>query len=88
MNFGEKELQHTLPLAQRLRKKGIRVELYPDAVKIGRQFSYADAKGIPYVAIVGEEEIAQGRLQLKNMSDGSQTGMTEEELITKLNDLK
>ena len=88
VNFGEKELQHTLPLAQRLRKKGIRVELYPDAVKIGRQFSYADAKGIPYVAIVGEEEIAQGRLQLKNMSDGSQTGMTEEELITKLNDLK
>jgi histidyl-tRNA synthetase len=88
VNFGEKELQHTLPLAQRLRKKGIRVELYPDAVKIGRQFSYADAKGIPYVAIVGEVEIAQGRLQLKNMSDGSQTGMTEEELITKLNDLK
>ncbi|MBQ5532381.1 MAG: histidine--tRNA ligase, partial [Bacteroidales bacterium] len=55
---------------------------------IGRQFSYADARGIPYVAIVGEEEIAQGRLQLKNMSDGSQTGMTEEELIKILNDLK
>ena len=88
VNFGEKELQHTLPLAQRLRQRGIRVELYPDAVKIGRQFSYADARGIPYVAIIGEEEIAQGRLQLKNMSDGSQTGMTEEELITKLNDLK
>ncbi|MBR4341016.1 MAG: histidine--tRNA ligase [Bacteroidales bacterium] len=88
VNFGEKELQHTLPLAQRLRQKGVRVELYPDAVKIGRQFSYADARGIPYVAIVGEEEIAQGRLQLKNMSDGSQTGMTEEELIKILNDLK
>jgi histidyl-tRNA synthetase len=88
VNFGEKELRHTLPLAQRLRQKGVRVELYPDAVKIGRQFSYADARGIPYVAIVGEEEIAQGRLQLKNMSDGSQTGMTEEELIKILNDLK
>ncbi|MBQ6667866.1 MAG: histidine--tRNA ligase [Bacteroidales bacterium] len=88
VNFGEKELQHTLPLAQRLRQKGVRVELYPDAVKIGRQFSYADARGIPYVAIIGEEEIAQGRLQLKNMSDGSQTGMTEEELIKILNDLK
>ena len=57
-------------------------------MKVGRQFSYADARGIPYVAIVGEEEIAQGRLQLKNMSDGSQTGMTEEELIKILNDLK
>jgi histidyl-tRNA synthetase len=88
VNFGEKELRHTLPLAQRLRQKGVRVELYPDAVKIGRQFSYADARGIPYVAIVGEEEIAQGRLQLKNMSDGSQTSMTEEELIKILNDLK
>ena len=86
VNFGEKELQHTLPLAQRLRQKGVRVELYPDAVKIGRQFSYADARGIPYVAIIGEEEIAQGRLQLKNMSDGSQTGMTEEELIKILNE--
>ncbi len=88
VNFGEKELVCTLPLAQRLRQSGFRVEIYPDEVKIGRQFAYADARHIPYVVIVGESEMAEGRFQLKNMSDGSQTCLTEEEIITKLNDLK
>ena len=84
VNFGEKEQAYLLPLAQRLRRKGFAVEIYPDAVKLGKQFAYADSRRIPYVVIVGEEEIANGRFQLKNMSDGSQTGVTEDDLINVL----
>lgn len=87
VNFGEETVGTLLPLAQRLRRQGIRTEIYPDAVKLGKQFAYADAQKIPYVVIIGEEEVKQGCLQVKEMLAGTQEQMTEETLIQKINNL-
>jgi histidyl-tRNA synthetase len=57
------------------------VELYPDAAKMKKQFSYADARKIPYVLLAGEEEIKSGKLTLKNMSSGTQESLTVSEII-------
>ena len=84
VNFGGKEQAVSLPLAQRLRRQGFAVEIYPDAVKLGKQFAYADARQIPFVAIIGEEELAQRKLQLKEMRSGLQRLVTEEELVQEL----
>lgn len=81
VNFGEKEETYLLPVLSRLRAAGIRVEFYPDAAKMKKQMGYADAKKIPYVAIVGETEIAEGRINLKEMASGEQTSVTVDELI-------
>ncbi len=81
INFGEKETAYCLPAAARTRQAGIRSEIYPDAAKMKKQMSYANAKQIPFVALAGENEISQGRLTLKNMETGEQTLLTVEELI-------
>ena len=88
VNFGQKPLAYALPLAQRLRRKGLRVELYPEASKLGKQFAYADTQHIPFVVVIGEEEIEQGRIQVKNMQDGTQDLMTEEALVELVNNIK
>ena len=81
INFGEKETAYCLPAAARTRQAGIRSEIYPDAAKMKKQMSYANAKQIPFVALAGENEISQGRLTLKKMETGEQTLLTVEELI-------
>ena len=86
VNFGSEEQAFVLPLAQRLRRQGFAVEVYPDAVKLGRQFAYADAKQIPYVVIVGEEELRQNRMQVKDMRSGEQHDMDEAALVALLGD--
>lgn len=84
VNF-EKALEaSTLPLLFALRQADIAVELYPSAVKLKKQMSYADAKAIPYVLLVGEEEAASGMLSLKNMDSGEQVKLSQEELIKHL----
>ena len=60
INFGAQEAAHCLRLAAQTRRAGIRTEVYPDAVKMKKQMSYANALGIPYVALVGETEMQQG----------------------------
>ncbi|MCD8288504.1 MAG: histidine--tRNA ligase [Prevotella sp.] len=70
--FGAAEARYCLPLARKARAAGIRTEIYPDAAKIKKQMSYANAAGIPFVAIVGESEMAAGKLMLKNMISGAQ----------------
>lgn len=82
VNFGEKEEKYLLPVVSKARAAGIRVELYPESTKMKKQMSYADAKKIPYVAIVGENEITEGKINLKNMVTGEQSLLTIEELIT------
>ncbi len=84
VNFGEKETGYILPILQKARAAGIRAELYPDNAKMKKQMSYANSKSIAYVAIVGEEELAQGKLTLKNMTTGEQTLVTPEELVVQL----
>ena len=70
--FGEDELNFAAQCATTLRAQGIRVEVYPEAVKMKRQMAYADAKHIPYVAIIGSNELAEQKLMLKNMLTGEQ----------------
>ena len=67
VNFGEAEATYLLPVMQQLRSAGIRCELYPDTAKMKKQMSYADSNHIPFVAIVGENEMKEGKITLKNM---------------------
>jgi histidyl-tRNA synthetase len=80
VNFGEKEAAYLLPVIARIRAAGIRTELYPEAGKMKKQMSYADAKKIPYVALAGENEIAANKINLKNMTSGEQQLVSPEEL--------
>ena len=79
--FGEKEENYLLPLISKVRAAGIRTELYPESAKMKKQMGYADTKKIPFVAIVGENEINEGKINLKNMLTGEQSLVTLEELI-------
>ena len=81
INFGEKETAYCLPIAAQARKAGIRVEVYPDKAKMKKQMSYANAKKIPFVALAGENEIAAGKVTLKNMATGEQQLVDAKELI-------
>lgn len=80
VNFGEREEAHILPLMAKMRAAGIRTELYPDSTKMKKQMAYADAKKIPYVAIVGENEINEGKITLKDMRTGGQSLLTPYEV--------
>ena len=82
VNFGDNEAAHALPLLRQVREAGIAAELYPDAAKLKKQFAYADAKGIPYVATMGSEEIAQGIVSVKDLRSGEQRAVKTDELIS------
>lgn len=84
VNFGNEEELYCLPIIKALRDNGINAEIYPDASKMKKQMTYADKKGIPYVALVGENEMKAGVVSLKNMASGEQENFTPEELIQKL----
>lgn len=81
VNFGVREAAWCMKLAARLRGQDIKAEVYPDAVKMKKQMAYADKKGIPYVAMVGEDEMAGNMVTLKNMVSGDQQMVPVEELI-------
>jgi len=84
VNFGEKESLYILPLLKKVREAGINAELYSKTAKMKKQFSYANQKAIPYVAIVGEEEIKNNTIQLKNMETGEQENLNIDLLISKI----
>lgn len=82
VNFGSSEAVYALPLVAELRKNGINAELYPDSAKPKKQMSYADAKGIPFVALIGENEIKNKTITVKNMLNGEQSTLNSvDELI-------
>ncbi len=81
-NFGEAESMAAMAMMKELRKAGIKSEIYPDAAKMKKQMGYADSRGIPFVAIVGENEMAEGKMMLKDMRDGSQALLIPAEAIT------
>ena len=81
INFGEKEAAYCLPIISEVRKKGIRAEIYPDAAKMKKQMGYANAKAIPYVVLVGENEMKEGKVMLKNMVTGEQQLVAPEEMV-------
>ena len=83
INFGEKETAYCLPAVAKAREAGIRTEIFPDSTKMKKQMSYANAKQIPFVALAGENEMAEGKFILKNMLTGEQQLVVIEELIEK-----
>lgn len=85
VNFGEAEAAYVLPVLAQVRAAGIRAEIYPDAAKMKKQMSYANAKMVPFVAIVGENEMKEGKVMLKNMTSGEQSLVTPEELVAAIN---
>ena len=84
INFGDKETAYCMPVVAKVRAAGIRAELYPDSTKMKKQMSYANAKQIPFVALAGESEMAEGKITLKNMETGEQQLVTPDELIVAL----
>ena len=80
INFGEAESDYCLPIISSLRNTGLRVELYPDSSKMKKQMSYANAKGIPFVALVGENEMKENKVMLKNMMTGEQLLVAPDEI--------
>ncbi|MFV0599487.1 MAG: histidine--tRNA ligase [Bacteroidales bacterium] len=81
VNFGAKESKQCLQYAKILRSKGIKTEIYPEEVKLQKQMKYANDKKIPYVALLGQKEIEEGVIVLKNMISGEQTSLTLEQII-------
>lgn len=84
VNYGEKEAFYALEAITKLRASNIKVELYPDSVKVGKQFMYADKRQIPFAVIVGETEMNEGKYALKNLVSGEQVLVDFEELKNRL----
>ena len=84
INFGEQEAAFAMQTLLQVRDAGIRAELFPDATKMKKQMSYANAHSIPFVALIGENELAEGKITLKNMATGEQKLVTPNELIEEL----
>lgn len=84
LNLGEKETAYIMPILSELRKKGIRADLYPDQTKIGKQFQYADKKGVEYAVLAGTSEMGNNKFTIKNLRSGEQKEVTAEELIKEL----
>lgn len=82
INFGDKEAEYCMPIVSKSRANGIRTELFPDAAKMKKQMSYANANNIPFVALAGDDEIQKGVVTLKNMETGEQKQVTADELIS------
>lgn len=83
-NFGEKEAAASAKMVKLLREEGVSAELYPDAAKMKKQMGYADSQNIRFVAMIGESELEEGSINLKDMNTGTQEKLTPEALIEKL----
>ena len=84
VNFGATEAAYCMSLLTKVRATGIRSEIYPDTAKMKKQMAYANAKQVPYVVLVGENEMNEGKLTLKNMTTGEQQLLSVEEMIAVL----
>ncbi len=84
VNFGKKEQNYCLSIAKELREQGVQCEIYPESAKIRKQMQYADKNNIPFVLIVGEEEMKSGKLSLKNMKTGSQVAVSKKEIAEQI----
>lgn len=84
VNFGEKEEIQCIKHAKELRKNGISTEIYPEPSKMKKQMQYANKKNIPYVILIGEEELKTGKLTLKNMKTGEQLNIDADKLVSEI----
>jgi histidyl-tRNA synthetase len=83
--WNEETVAESLALARELRAGGLRVDLYPEADKLGKQFKYAASRAIPFVAVLGDDERAQGKVGLKDMKTGEQRAVSVAEVVTLIN---
>jgi len=88
VNFGDRETEFILPILGRLREKGISSEIYPDQAKMKKQLNYANSLNIPYVALVGEQELKDGVITLKEMDSGNQEQLTPDQLLERMSPAK
>jgi histidyl-tRNA synthetase len=86
LNFGQQTLSHSLRILSKLRQQNIKSEIYPEDAKIKKQMNYANKKGVPYVLMIGENEIKEGKYQLKNMETGEQSALDFEGIVASLKD--
>ena len=84
INFGPAEQAACVQVASRLRREGVAALVYPDAAKMKKQMDYANRKAVPYVAFIGENELKDNTVTLKNMADGSQETLTVDALLARL----
>ena len=82
VNFGESESAYCLNLLKKLRSEGIKSEIYPNASKMKKQMQYANKKNVKYVLLIGEDEITNNSITIKNMNDGSQDNVTFKQLLS------
>ena len=87
LNFGDKEALYAMQAITKLRSEGLKVELYPDNVKIGKQFQHADKRGIPFAILVGEEEMNNNLFTVKNLASGEQQKVDYTALVALLHNL-
>jgi histidyl-tRNA synthetase len=85
--FDENTWREAMCLASELRRDGLKVTLYPEPVKIGKQFKYANRMGMRVVALIGAEEAAHGQVALKNMADGRQVTVPREKAAEKIREM-
>lgn len=85
VNFGKEEEKFCLPIVGQLRNAGINTEIFPEAAKMKKQMKYANSKNIPFVALIGKDEMEKGVVMLKNMETGEQKAFSPEELIVSFN---
>ena len=81
INFGEEETSYCIPIAGKCRAAGISCEIYPDKAKMKKQMSYANAKGMRFVAMTGKDEMEQQKVTIKNMETGEQKTVSTEEML-------
>jgi histidyl-tRNA synthetase len=82
--FDDASMSYCLPLVKKVRDEGIAAEIYPSAEKMKKQLKYANDKKIPFVIVVGDNEMTSGKLAFKDMESGEQTSITIEEIIQRL----
>ena len=80
INFGDNEAKAAMKCVSNLRRAGISAQIYPDAAKIKKQMQFANAEGVQFVVMIGEEEFKNGTATVKNMTDGSQQTVSQSEL--------
>jgi histidyl-tRNA synthetase len=85
--WNEDAAGESLKLAGELRESGLRVLVYPEADKLGKQFKYADSLGIPFVCVLGETELAENKVSIKNLKTGEQETVLRDEVINKIKNL-
>jgi histidyl-tRNA synthetase len=84
VNFGEREVRYILPVIDRLRERTVASELYPESAKMKKQMAYAHQRSIPFVALVGDQEVTDGVITLKEMVTGNQERLTPDQLVDRL----